>query len=118
MVWCPFDHCYYCGRCYREACEPVHGDTPAVRKSYRMVGIGALSIFGSGLLPLALAAILLTPANPHLSDYRVPGLALLGLIGAGLLWLRPSHRGRRAPPAPLATSPCPVAPAPVGSSSA
>ena len=114
MVWCPFDHCYYCGRCYREACEPVHGDTPAVRKSYRMVGIGALSIFGSGLLPLALAAILLTPANPNLSDYRVPGLALLGLIGAGLLWLGLSLLVRRALHARFVTSHRPVAPATLG----
>jgi hypothetical protein len=86
MVWCQFDHCYYCGRCYREACKPVHGDSPAVRSLVRIAVTGGLIILGSGFGPFAIAALLTAGLPGSYPENGPIGLAILVLLAAGLTW--------------------------------
>ena len=87
MVWCPRDRRYLCQRCYKDVCKPVHGEKPALSKAYRMVGIGALVVFGSGLLPFGLFLIL-APTEPGASgDNATFGFALVALVLAGVVWI-------------------------------
>jgi hypothetical protein len=53
-----------------------------------MVGIGALTLFGSAFLPFALAVTLLSPpSTADASDYWVAALAIFAVIGACVVWL-------------------------------
>lgn len=86
MVWCPVDHCYYCGRCYRDGCMPVHGKGPAAKAQYRLVGLVLLLFFGTALLPPALAAIVLSGDPANGMDVAWLGVLFLGLFGSGAAW--------------------------------
>lgn len=87
MVWCPFDHRYFCGKCFRDVCQPVHGSKPATKMGLRIVGIGALVTFGSLLVPFSLSAILLAGLTPTPGDSITLGYVLLGVVGAGAMWI-------------------------------
>jgi len=95
MIWCPFDRCYYCLRCYNTICKPVHGTKPAVRHQGRMIGIGALVVFGSALLPFAAALILTPTAWQGPTDSTTIGIALILPFIFGILWLALSAGIRR-----------------------
>ncbi len=87
MVWCPFDHCYYCAVCWREGCKPVHGDAPGTRQAYRMLGLVLLVFFGFGFTPFAIA-LLLTPVEPGAgASPALVGSVILGLFLFGVAWL-------------------------------
>src|SRR5207249_2629373 len=87
LVWCPVDRCYYCGQCYRESCQPVHGTSPATRGMGVLAGLAALVIFGSGIIPLALAAILESPTPVLPTDNRAIGFGVLALLGIAAIAL-------------------------------
>jgi len=95
MIWCPIDRCYYCLRCYNTICKPVHGTKPAIRQQGRMIGIGALVLFGSALLPFAAALILTPTAWQGPTDSATIGIALILPFIVGILWLALSNGIRR-----------------------
>ena len=87
LVWCPVDRCYLCGQCYRESCQPVHGTAPATRGMAVLAGFAALVVFGSGILPLALAAILEAPTPASPTDNRPIGFGVLAILGIAAIAL-------------------------------
>src|SRR2546427_38807 len=87
LVWCPVDRCYLCGQCYRESCQPVHGTAPATRGMAVLAGFAALVVFGSDILPLALAAILEAPTPASPTDNRPIGFGVLAILGIAAIAL-------------------------------
>lgn len=86
MVWCSRDGCYFCGRCYRDGCEPRHGTRPAIAKQYRMLGLACLFVFGAALIPYA-GYLLVTPTPPGSAiENGVAAVVILLIFAGGTAW--------------------------------